>query len=191
MKRYRWWHAALFYAGVQAARVGLRVAAKAAARRRHPDTRARDREFYRAENLPVFAPPPVAFPIAWTVNSVCALAGALHVLNLPPTTNGRRDFLKFQAAAWTLFAAFDGAYFGMRSPINAAVVTLLYTAATAASLDAALRRMRDRQAALSLVTTAAWLLLANPVGLTQAAWNRDEFWDVGPVAEPAEAWLKQ
>ena len=75
MKRYRWWHAALFYAGVQAGRVGLRLAAKAVAGRRHPDTRARDREFYRAENLPVFAPPPVAFPIAWTVNSVHDFTG--------------------------------------------------------------------------------------------------------------------
>jgi hypothetical protein len=70
-----------------------------------------------------------------------------------------------------------------------AVVTLLYTAATASSVCAAWE-MRDPWAARSLATTVAWLALANPVGLTTAAWNRDPFWDVGPMTEPPPGWTK-
>jgi benzodiazapine receptor len=153
-------------------------------------TREQDREFYRSERLPVFAPPPVAFPIAWGINSISALAGGLHVLNLPRRTPGRTEFLRLQSVAWLLFAAFDGAYFGLRSPINAALVTVAYSAVTAASVDVALRRMKDPYAALSLATTVAWLLLANPVAVAQATWNRDSFWNAGPLIEPKRGWVK-
>ena len=98
--------------------------------------------------------------------------------------------MRLQAAAWSLFALFDPAYFGLRSPINAALVTFAYSAVTAASLDVALRRMHDSRTALSLATTAAWLALANPVGAAQAAWNHDQFWGIGPLIEPPPKWVK-
>lgn len=183
-KRYRWWHGLLFYAGVQVGRLALRSLARNLAGNSESDSREQDRAFYRAQRLPAFAPPAIAFPIAWTVNGACAVAGGLHVLNLPSRTPGRSDFLRFQAAAWTLFAGFDAAYFALRSPLNAAAVTILYTSFTVASLDTALRRMRDREAALSLATTLAWLCLANPLAVTQAARNHDPFWNVGPWLAP-------
>jgi benzodiazapine receptor len=188
LQRFRWWHGAAFYIGVQ----GLMFALRSAARSYTGQTgsREQDREFYRSERLPVFAPPPAAFPIAWGINSVCAVAGGVHVLNLPRRTAGRAEFLRLQGLAWILFAAFDGAYFGLRSPVNAALVTVAYSAATAASLDVAIRRMKDPYAALSLATTVAWLLLANPVGLAQAAWNHDPFWNTGPLVEPKSEWVK-
>ncbi|MEO8727204.1 MAG: tryptophan-rich sensory protein [Acidobacteriaceae bacterium] len=196
VKRYRWWHGVAFYAGVHIAQLALRAGARSLASchapgGRKPQTRKDDREFYEAERLPVFAPPGAAFPIAWGINSICLIAGGLYVLDLPAETAGRKQFLRAQAAAWAFFALFDPAYFGLRSPINAAAVTLFYSAATAASLDAAWRKMHDPRAALSLATTVAWLALANPVGATQAAWNRDPFWGVGPFTEPPTGWAKE
>ena len=183
-KRFRWWHGAAFYAGVQLASYALKAAARRSTNQ--PASREADREFYREQRRPWFAPPPAAFPVAWGINSVSAIAGGLHVLNLPAGAEGRAEFLRLQAAAWVLFAAFDAAYFGLRSPVNAAAITLAYTAVTAASVDVALRRMKDRYAAASLATTAAWLALANPVGLSVAARNPDPFWKTEPV-EPVTA----
>lgn len=188
-KRFRWWHGLAFYAGVQAASWGLRLAARNYARQRGVDVETGDQRFYRSERLPLFAPPRIAFPIVWTINSVSTIAGALHALNLPMRSPSRNEFLWRQAGAWMLYSSFQPAYFGLRSPINAAVVTLFYTAATYASFKAAVR-MRDPLAALSLVTTLGWLALANPVGITQAAWNRDPFWRIGPLINPPANWIK-
>ena len=182
-RKYRWWHGLAFYAGVQVARFGLKVLARGMTGNRKPASREEDREFYRSEKTPSFAPPPAAFPIAWGINSISAIKGAIHVLNLPPETEGRTEYLQLQAAAWALFAAFDAAYFEMRSPINAAAITLAYSVLTVASIDVAYRKMDDPAAARSLATTALWLAIANPVGILQAAWNHDEFWHAGPFLE--------
>ena len=190
-KRYRWWHGVLFYAGVQVVRLAFRAVADGVADRQKAERRETDRDYYQTERLPVFAPPGAAFPIAWSINSVSSIAGGLYALNLPDGTEGRREFLRLQAAAWGLFALFDGAYFGLRSPINAALVTFAYSAVTAASLNTALRRMREPRLAVSLASTAAWLVLANPVGTAQAAWNHDPFWNTGPLFEPPQRWLKR
>lgn len=179
-KRYPWWYGLVFYAGLQIVQLALRAG-----------KRTEDRDLYKTERLPVFAPPGVAFPIAWGINSICLIAGGLHVLNLPAKTEGRLEFLRSQAAAWTLFVLFGPAYFGLRSPINAAIITFLYSAATATSLKSAWCRMHDERATLLLGTTVIWLVLANPVGATQALWNRDPFWGIGPLAEPPHGWAKE
>jgi tryptophan-rich sensory protein len=183
-KRFTWWEGALFFAGVQLAQWGIRAAVRRS--RRVPSSRV-DRDFYRAQRQAVFAPPGAAFPIAWTINSVCAIAGAIHVLNRRRGGDGRQEFLRWQGVAWTLFAVFNTAYFELRSPINAALVTVGYSLATITSVRAALR-MGDRRAALSLLPTALWLMLANPVALTTAVWNKDEFWGTGPAMQ-APKWL--
>ncbi len=180
----------LFYAGVQLTTMGLRAAAVKLAKNRTSGSQREDQEFYKSERLPVFAPPGVAFPIAWGINSISAIAGGLHVLNLPEGTAGRETYLRLQGVAWVLFSTFDAAYFGLRSPINAALVTYAYTAVTVASLDVAVRRLHDPAAAWFLAPTAVWLALANPVGTAQAAWNHDPFWNVGPVVEPKPEWVK-
>ena len=185
--RYRWWHGVLFYAGAQAVSAGLNLLARRATRGR---ASSGERSLYRTARLPRFAPPVPAFPIAWTINSACAITGGLHVLNLPRRTRGRDEFLRWQGAAWALYSVFQAAYFGLRSPINAEIVTVLYSAATVASAEAALRRMRDPWAAASLGTTLAWLALANPVGFATALWNHDPFWNAGPFREPRPEWVK-
>lgn len=68
--------------------------------------------------------------------------------------------------------------------------TFAYSAVTIDSIYIATEKMQRPRAAASLVTTAAWLMLANPVGVAQAAWNYDPFWDIGPLAEPPQKWVK-
>lgn len=184
--RVRWWMGIAFYAGVMGLSEGLRrLAGQARGEKRRDDQR-----FYRSTKLPVWAPPAMAFPIAWGINSACLIAGGVHVLNLPRRTPGRRDFLRRQGEAWALFCTFNAAYFGLRSPLNAAAVTTAYSAATLGSLAAA-RRMQDRFAVGSLATTLAWLAVANPLGWAQAAWNYDPLWGVGPLIAPDRAWVKR
>jgi tryptophan-rich sensory protein len=182
----RWWHGVAFFAGVQAAAFALRKAAQP-----RKISREQDREFYSLQRLPAFAPPAAAFPIAWTINSACAIAGLLHVLNLPPQAAGRTAFLRLQGCAWALFATFDAAYFGLRSPWNAAAVTIAYSAITGESIRIGASRLRDPVACLALAPAAAWLILANPVAITQALWNRDPFWQIGPLLTPNRRWLKE
>lgn len=189
-KKFRWWHGVAFYAGVQVAQWGLRLAVRRLRNEKGRGGRENDRESYRAQRLPVFAPPGVAFPIAWGINSVSLVASGLHVLNLPEDAAGRGEFLRLQATAWCLFALFNTAYFELRSPINAALVTFAYSGVTVASLAVAVSRMEDGCAARSLATTMAWLALANPLAVTQAAWNRDPFWNAGPFLAPPPGWEK-
>ncbi len=185
-RTFKWWDGVLFFAGVQIAQWGLRAAVRGS--RKTPSSRA-DRSFYRRQKQPIFAPPGIAFPTAWTINSVYSIAGAIHVLNSTGHHKARRSFLRWQGVAWALFAVFNTAYFELRSPINAAAVTFGYSLATAASLRAALR-MGDRRAALSLLPTVLWLTLANPLALATAAWNRDDFWHTRAIARPPRWLLK-
>ena len=68
--RFKRWHGLLFYAGVQLIDWGIRTAV----RRVNAYTRNEaDREFYKRQRLPVFAPPGIAFPIAWSINSATAM----------------------------------------------------------------------------------------------------------------------
>jgi translocator protein len=186
IKRYKWWHGLAFYSGVLAVQWGMRRAVSAG---RPPKIKIDDRTFYRTQRLPVFAPPPGAFPIAWTINSTCSTTGLLHAANQNSNTRGRRQFFGLQAVAWALFAAFNTAYFELRSPINAALITVAYAGVTAASMRAAVK-MNDRFAVASLIPTAAWLTLAVPVAIAQAAWNRDEFWRLEPLLTAPERWAK-
>jgi len=189
--RFRWWHGLAFFAGVQVAQLGARIAVRRLTQSRNDATGEQDQEIYREMRLPVFAPPGWAFPVAWSINSFCLVAGGLHVLNLPGETPGRAKFLRCQAAAWGVFSLFDTAYFGLRSPINAAALTLVYSGLTVASMAISLRKLQDRAAMFSLATTLAWLALANPVAVAQATWNRDPFWKVGPFLEPPKGWEKK
>lgn len=165
--------AALFLASVGLIQIGL---AKAL-----PEST--NRATYETSRLPVFAPPPVAFPVAWTINALSLTAGLFRVLSLPGDRPGRRDFVRAQAVAWILFSIFNAAYFGLRSPLNAAAITLVYSAMTIASVRAALA-LNDRAALASLATTSLWLCIAAPLSVVQAAWNRDPFWNLGPFIEP-------
>jgi len=193
MRKLSWWHGVLFFAAVQGAAFGVQRAVALHAKRRPAgdDGGDADREYYRSSRLPIFAPPPAAFPIAWTINTACAIAGDIRVLNLPEGAPGKAEYLRRQAGAWFVYVLFNAGYFALRSPLNAAVLTAAYTAFTLGSVDVAARTLRDQRVVASLVPTVLWLAVANPLAVLQAAWNEDDFWKVGPLFEPPPNLLKR
>jgi tryptophan-rich sensory protein len=111
-------------------------------------------------------------------------------LNTPRGTPGRDAYVALQAATWLNFVLFNAAYFSLRSPLNALVLTVSFFALMLASMLVALLRLKDSRVALSLATTILWLLIATTAATFQALWNRDEFYGVGPFMEPKQALLK-
>jgi hypothetical protein len=78
-KHFEWWHGAAFYVAVQMTQWGLRRVSRHLKGNLAPIDRRADREWYKSRRLPVFAPPGIAFPIAWGINSISAIAGSLRV----------------------------------------------------------------------------------------------------------------
>lgn len=195
-KQWRWYHAAVFYAGVQALSFGLGVLAKRSGGASSPRLgeslvgNEANNAFYNQLTQPAFAPPDWVFAPVWTVNNLLCLWGLVRVLNLPSGQPGRAAFLWLQGSVWLSFAAFNALYFGLRSPVNGAISTNVGFAATIASMYVALFRLRDEQAALSQSTILPWLVLATATANTVAAWNRDEFYNAGPFLRPPAGWAK-
>lgn len=195
-RRWRWYHGAAFYAGVQALSYGLGVLAKRIVGASRPKLgesivgNAANDAFYNQLTQPIFAPREWVFAPVWTLNNLLCLWGLLRVANMPPGRPGRGAFLWLQGSVWLSFAAFNGVYFGLRSPINGAISTNIGFAATVASMYVALFRLRDGRAALSQSTILPWLVLATATANLVAAWNRDECYAAGPFLTPAAGWTK-
>jgi hypothetical protein len=115
----------------------------------------------------------------------------LQVLNKPQGTPGRTSFLALQGASWLNFVVFNAAYFSLRSPINAFVLTLSMFVLTILSGVVAIFQLKDTKVALSLATLTVWLMIALTAATFQAAWNRDELYHVGPFAEPVPVLEKE
>lgn len=194
-RRWGWGHGAVFYASVQGLLFGLGWLTRRALGRTAPrgarDDAFGDNAYYNGLRQPSFAPPDWAFAPAWTVNNILAIRGLLWVLNMPAGASGRRAFLALQGVSWGAYCAFNAAFFGLRSPINAAVLTDANIGLTVASVWVALTRLKDPRAALSLSTLLPWLLLAGPTATALAAWNRDDLYRAGPFVEPPPGWVKR
>ncbi|WP_224996017.1 tryptophan-rich sensory protein [Cesiribacter sp. SM1] len=188
-KKYRWYHGALFLAGITLVERGLEALVKKAPA--GPDTRQDDRAFYKNQHQAVFAPPGVAFPIAWTVNDIATIWGNLRVLNKPKGTAGRQEYLALQAASWGVYSLFTALHFGLRSPINALALTTAHAGLNIASELVAVNKLQDRKVAASLVPVLSWLAVALPTAVTSALWNPDRFYQTKSIVKPHKRWLKQ
>jgi tryptophan-rich sensory protein len=51
--------------------------------------------------------------------------------------------------------------------------------------------LKDTKVALSLGTLFVWLLIALTAAFFQAAWNRDDFYQVGPFLEAPSALVRE
>jgi tryptophan-rich sensory protein len=190
---WRWYHGLLFYLLVQGLTFALSGLVNRWQGRRisSPGQLLGDVSYFEALRQSIFAPPAWVFGPAWTINNLLAIWGLLRVLNKPVNSKGRTAYLALQAASWLDYIIFSAAYFGLRSPLNALLLTLCMLGLTVASVLVALLRLRDTLVALSLATLFLWLLLASTAAIFQALWNRDAFYGVGPFAEPPPRLLKR
>ena len=136
-------------------------------------------------------PPSWAFGPAWLVNNISVLWGIWRVLNKPQQTPGRTAYLTLQGVSWVDFVLFNAAYFSLRSPLNALMLTFVMFLLTIVSGLVALLRLKDTKVALSLATLFLWLIVALTAATFQALWNKDAFYQVGPFMEPRARLVKK
>ena len=163
--RWQWYHAAAV--GVAANAVGSLPAGFGG-----------DQSYFDKLNTPPGSPPGWLFPPVWAFNNATTLWSNLRVANLPPATAERRTALTLEGISWGLFASFSGLYFGLRSPILGAAVTVASLGVTAASVVVTSRM--DRKAAWGLAPRLAWLGYASYVSVASALTNRDDFLQWNP-----------
>ncbi len=193
-QEWRWYHGLAFYISVQLLTFGLSGLTSAIRENKGKDLRENifgDVSYFRSLRQSIITPPSWVFGPAWTINNISMIWGALQVLNKPKGTTGRKAYLALQGVTWLNFVVFNAAYFSLRSPINAFVLTLTFFLLTVASGFVALFQLKDSKVALSLATVFVWLLIALTAGACQALWNRDDLYNVGPFVEPNPALVKK
>lgn len=192
--RWRWYHGLAFYLAMQIVTFGLDglvTLARSRGKKTLREALEFDREFYREQKQPKFAPPAWLFGPAWTINNISVIYGNLRALNMPEGTPGRDAYLKLQAASWVDYAIFTAACFGLRSNVNGAIVTISMFGLTISSLFVSIFRLKDTRIALSLATLFIWLTLASALSATITVWNRDDFYKVGPFVHPRRSQVKR
>ena len=192
--RWRWYHGVAFYVIVQALTFCLSGLTSIVSGNRGKSLREDffgDVDYFRELKQSIFSPPSQVFAPAWTINNISVIIGTWRVLNMPKNTTGRETFLIAQGMSWLNYILFNAAYFSLRSPINAFILTLSMFVLTIISGFIAIFRLRDTWVALSLATLFIWLLIALTAGTFQAAWNYDDLYHVGPFFKANKKLLKQ
>lgn len=192
--RWRWYHGAIFYVMAQVMTFGLSglvSAIRGSTGKNLREDLFGNPSYFNNLNQAVITPPSWVFAPAWTINNISVIWGTLRVLNKPQDTPGRGTFLTLQAASWLNYVVFNAAYFSLRSPINAFILTFSMFVLTIASGIAAIFRLKDTRVALSLATLFLWLVIALTAASFQVAWNHDDLYDVGPFADPNPGLLKK
>ena len=190
---WRWYHGAIFYVLAQVLAFSLAAITSVATGQKIKNVRdlMGDVSYFRALKQSVFAPPSWVFGPVWTINNISVIWGTLQALNKPKGTAGREPFLALQAASWLNFVVFNAAYFSLRSPLNAFVLTLSMFVLTILSGMVAIFQLKDSKIALSLATLTVWLMIALTAASFQAAWNRDDLYGVGPFTDVVPALEKE
>ncbi len=188
-KRWRWYHGLLAYAATEAISYGLGKLAERSTGNR-TDRKAQD-PFYESLKQPVYAPPGLAFPVAWAVNNTARVSGLIRVLNKPEETPGRSAYLALQGTSLLNYASFNAAYFGLRSPRLGAAMSVADLGLGIASVYVALEKLEDPKVVASLSTLVPWLVLASAVSVPVALWNEDTFFGAPPQTEAPKRWVKK
>ena len=192
--RWRWYHAVTFYVVVQILTFGLSGLVSLARGNRGQSLREAafgDVSYFERLKQVKITPPSWAFGPAWLVNNISVLWGTWQVLNKPQQTPGRTAYLALQGVSWVDFILFNVAYFSLRSPLNALVLTFVMFLLTIVSGLVALFQLKDTKVALSLATLFLWLIVALTAATFQALWNKDDFYQVGPFVQPRARLVKK
>ena len=192
--RWRWYHAVTFYLLVQGLTFGLSGLVSLARGNKGKSLREAlfgDLSYFEELKQSMITPPSWAFGPAWFINNVSVLWGTWQVLNKPKETSGRTAYLALQAASWIDFVLFNAAYFSLRSPLNALVLTLTMFILTIISGLVAIFQLKDSKVALSLATLFLWLIVALTAATFQTLWNYDDLYKVGPFVEPKAGLMKK
>ena len=192
--RWRWYHAVVFYGVIQILTFGLSGLVSLARGNRNKSWREAffgDVAYFQQLRQAVITPPSWVFGPAWLVNNISVIWGTWQVLNKPEQTPGRAAYLALQGASWIDFVLFNAAYFSLRSPLNALVLTLMMFVLTIMSAVVAIFQLKDSKVALSLVTLFLWLLVALTAATFQALWNADDFYQVGPFVQLETGFVKK
>jgi benzodiazapine receptor len=129
--------------------------------------------FYNSFQQPAIAPPDWLFAPIWLFLNITSAWALYLVANLAKNTPGRKAFLVSEAIGWVLFAAFALVYFGLKSSILGAVVTVVGLAVAIISFMLGLRL--HKRAAVFISLRVLWLLLASYVSVYIATHNADTF----------------
>jgi tryptophan-rich sensory protein len=192
--RWRWYSAVAFYVVVQVLTFGLSGLVSLARGNRGQRLREAtfgDVSYFQRLRQAKITPPSWAFGPAWFVNNVSVIWGIWQVLNKPKATPGRTTYLALQGASWVDYILFNAAYFSLRSPVNALVLTLMMFVLTIVSGLVAIFQLKDTKVALSLATLFLWLIVALAAATFQVLWNHDDLYNVGPFVEPSAALVKK
>jgi tryptophan-rich sensory protein len=189
--RCRWYHAVVFYVAVQIMTFGLSGLVSLARSQSLREATFGDISYFQRLKQAKITPPSWAFGPAWFVNNVSVLWGTWRVLNKPQETPGRSAYLALQGASWVDFVLFNAAYFSLRSPLNALVLTLAMFFLTIVSGLVAIFQLKDTRVALSLATLFLWLIVALTAATFQALWNYDDLYKTGPFVEPSAGLVKK
>ena len=193
-QQWRWYHGIAFYVIVQVLTFGLSGLVSAIKGPAGKDLRENifgNPAYFNELKQSIFAPPSWVFGPAWLVNNISVIWGTWRVLNKPKDTPGRSSFLALQGASWLNFVTFSAAYFSLRSPINALVLTFMMFVLTILSGFVAIFKLKDTIVALSLATLFIWLMIALTAASFQAAWNYDNLYRAGPFVKPQGSLLKK
>ena len=192
--RWRWYHAVVFYGVIQILTFGLSGLVSLVRGNKGQNLREAtfgDVSYFERLKQVKITPPSRAFGPAWLVNNIAVLWGTWQVLNKPRQTPGRTAYLALQGVSWIDFVLFNAAYFSLRSPLNALVLTFVMFLLTIASGVVAIFRLKDTKVALSLATLFVWLMVALTAATFQALWNKDDFYQVGPFVKPMAGLVKK
>jgi len=193
-QQWRWYHGVVFYAIVQVLTFGLSglvSTIKGPTGKSLRENIFGNPAYFNELKQSIFAPPSWVFGPAWLVNNISVIWGTWRVLNKPKDTPGRTSFLALQGVSWLNFVVFNAAYFSLRSPINALVLTFAMFVLTILSGLVAIFKLKDTVVALSLATLFIWLMIALTAASFQAAWNYDDLYGVGPFVKPNRALLRK
>lgn len=132
--------------------------------------------FYNNSKLPELAPPDWLFPPVWLFNNITSLIALSLIANMEKDTIYRKGFITSETIGWILFSFFSILYFGLKSPVFAAIDTGLGLVVVSASLYFSYKI--NRKAFWYIMPRFLWLVLATYVSIYVAVVNKDEFLDM-------------